>query len=700
MDFTLTRSQQNITGLPLMGKTFLSGPAMTGKTTAGTLRLRHLIDQGIPPESILVLTPQRTLAEPYYKILEDSALPPGGQVNIMTLGGLAQRLINLFWPVFALQAGFTDIQRLPVFLTLESAQYFMASIADPLIQDGYFESVSLEHNRILSQIIDNLNKSSVTGIPLDSIALRLKTAWVGNPAHAIIYDQAQDCANRFRQYCLDNNLLDYSLQIEIFSRYIKPSFLVKSYILTRVRHLIFDNIEEDTPIAHETVADWLPNLDSALLIYDQEGGYRAFLGADPQGGHDLESLCDTIIEFHDDLISSPQLSNFSNALAMSINHHLLEDIPPEDIAPAYSIQNFRFFPEMIEKVSSQIANLVQSGIPPAEITILSPFLSDSLRFSFINRLEKYGIPVRTHRPSRSLREEPAVQCLLNWAKLAHPDWGFFLSKSDIRITFLQSIQDLDLMRADLLANITYREGNTSAGLSSFDVIRPDMQERITHTHGRAFERIRVWLDDYKLKPAVELDVFFSRIFGELLSQPGFGFHNQYSSAASAALLIESTQKFRRDTNRLILDRAAMGKTYIKLVEEGLVAAQYLQNWQEQDENSVFLSPAYTFLMINRPTGYQFWLDAGSIGWWERLLQPLTHPYVLSRYWTEQSAWTDTHEFAINQENMTRLVQGLVRRCREHIYLVTTTFNEQGEEQKGPLLQALQVLLRHSKSHSE
>jgi hypothetical protein len=284
--------------------------------------------------------------------------------------------------------------------------------------------------------------------------------------------------------------------------------------------------------------------------------------------------------------------------------------------------------------------------------------------------------------------------------LANPDWGFFLSKSDLRFTLLQSIQDLDLMRADLLANITFREGNPSAGLTSFDVIRPEMQERITHTHGQAFEKIRQWLDVYKTNPSVELDVFFSRLFGELLSQPGFGFHNQYASAASAALLIESTQKFRRDTSRLILNGESLGSAYIKLVEEGLVAAQYLQSWQEQDENAVFLSPAYTFLMINRPATYQFWLDTGSIGWWERLLQPLTHPYVLSRYWPEQSPWTDTHEFTINQENMTRLTQGLVRRCREHVYMVTATFNEQGDEQKGPLLKAIQVLLRHSRMQSE
>ncbi len=53
-----------------------------------------------------------------------------------------------------------------------------------------------------------------------------------------------------------------------------------------------------------------------------------------------------------------------------------------------------------------------------------------------------------------------------------------------------------------------------------------------------------------------------------------------------------------------------------------------------------LAPAYTFLMSNRPVDYQFWLDVGSRGWFERLYQPLTHPYVLSREWPAGQSWTD------------------------------------------------------------
>ena len=140
----------------------------------------------------------------------------------------------------------------------------------------------IDRNRLYSQIIDNLNKAAVTGFPYTEIGQRLKAAWIGETSQARIYDDAQTCATQFRRYCLENNLLDFSLQIEIFMQHLWPDPLVQNYLKETYRNLIVDNLEEDTPIAHDLLRSWLPDFDSALLIYDTDAGYRSFLGADPQ----------------------------------------------------------------------------------------------------------------------------------------------------------------------------------------------------------------------------------------------------------------------------------------------------------------------------------------------------------------------------------------------------------------------------------
>jgi hypothetical protein len=100
-------------------------------------------------------------------------------------------------------------------------------------------------------------------------------------------------------------------------------------------------------------------------------------------------------------------------------------------------------------------------------------------------------------------------------------------------------------------------------------------------------------------------------------------------------------------------------------------------------------------MSNRPVQVQFWLDAGSRGWFERLYQPLTHPFVLSRGWSKGTPWTDEHEFRYSQEAMRRLALGLTRRCRGAVYLGLSELSEQGYENKGPLLRVIQRVVRES-----
>jgi len=303
-----------------------------------------------------------------------------------------------------------------------------------------------------------------------------------------------------------------------------------------------------------------------------------------------------------------------------------------------------------------------------------------------------------------LKEEPVTHCLLTLAMLAHPEWledgnGEFLpNQFDFAYALVQAIQDLDLVRAQLLANIVYRSPKGKPTLSSFEQIKSPVQERITYWFGGQYEQIRRWLEAYRLGKSEELDHFLARLFGEVLSQPGFGFHQDYAAGEITANLIESIQKFRWAVSPESLKPGHyLGMEYYKMLASGVIAAQFLRSWQSETEAAVLLAPAYTYLMSNRPVDYQFWLDIGSRGWSERLYQPLTHPYILSRHWPEGRIWTDVDEVEANREAMGRLIHGLIARCRKEIYLGLCDVNEQGYEQKGPLLMAFQRTLRELKS---
>ncbi len=691
----LTPNQQQVVHLPVDSKIFLEGPAGTGKTTTAVERLLYLMSSGVPGNAILVIVPQRTLAAPYLAALNAPGVVAGGMVSIVTLGGLAQRMVDLFWPVIAKPAGFARTDRPPAFLNLETAQYYMAHLVRPQLEQGLFSSVTIDRNRLYSQVIDNLNKAAIVGFPYSEIGSRLKAAWSGEPGQARVYEDAQTCASLFREYCLQHNLLDFSLQIEVFWQHVWKSDVCRRYLFDTYRHLLVDNIEEDVPITHDLLAAWLLQAESCLLVYDTDAGYRRFLGADPAGAHRLIKQCSQTYSFTGSFVTSPEI----NSLAAHLKNTLLRTPSPAlevDPRPALIHATHTYYPQMLDWLAAQIEALVRDdGVSPGDIAVLAPFLSDALRFSIVNRLETRGIPVRTHRPSRSLREEPATSCLLTFASISHPAWGFAPTRFDVAQGLMQAIDGMDLIRSKILVDIIYRVQENIPTLAPFDQIIPATQARISYLLGERYDGLRLWLEEYRQSSQGELDHFISRLFGEVLSQPGFGFHSSFDNGQVAANLVESIRGFRHVIGEALReDGIDVGKEYIQMVSDGVIAAQYIPRWQTHTEEAVFIAPAYTFLVSNYPVDVQFWLDVGNRSWAERLDQPLTHPYVLSRNWSAGKVWTDVEEVETSQQALYALVFGLLNRCRRRLYLCLSEYNEQGFEQRGPLLQAFHRLLQN------
>jgi hypothetical protein len=663
--------------------------------------MQFLLESGVPASGILLLTPQRILQNPYLGLVGSPEAASDGPVATATVAGLAHRTLEAFWPLAAEAGGFAHPDRPPVFLNVETAQYYMAHVVRPHLQEGFFESVTMDRNRLYVQILDNLDKAASNGFSYTEIGERLMAAWGGDPAQRRVFVDVQTCANEFRQYCLEHNLLDFSLQLELFANILWNDPNARSSLTGSYHHLIYDNAEEDTAVGHDIVADWLPLLDSALVIFDEGGGYRSFLSADPQSALALADLCDETIVLNESFVAGPALIRLSEALVEVISPTAvpLSGPHPEqaagESADVLSIVSARFYPEMLDAVADEIHGLVENGTPPSEIVVLAPYLGDALRFSLMNRLAARGVPARSHRPSRSLRDEPASQCLLTLAALAHPDWDIQPDKLDVTHAFMQAIGETDLVRVQMLAEIVYRQRDAS--LSSFERINPDMQERIGEALGSRYTALRDWLQAYRAEEPQPLDQFLRRLFDEVLSQPGFSFHDNLDSARVAASLADSVESFRMAMQPVFDDDfTQISMEYMAMFQEGVMAAQYLAAWNSGPDGAVLVAPAYTFLVSNRAVDVQFWLDVGSSGWHERMFQPLTHPQILSRHWPRERIWTDADELEANSETLARLLNGLIRRCRRRLYLGLTELDESGYEQRGALLRAFhRVLTRES-----
>ena len=691
----LSAAQQAIVETPLNGKLWLEGCAGSGKTTAAVARLLRLLESGVPADAICLFLPQRSLAQPYLRALRARTQYRGGQVSVHTLGSLSRHMVEMFWFLVAESAGFKHPRDLPNFLSLELVQYFMTRAIEPLVnQRDYFNSVRIDRARLYSQIVDNMNKAALVGFPIGEIGVRLRSALGGGVEQAHIFNDAQACAQAFREYCLARNLLDFSLTVEVFREHVMRLPQAQANLFSRYRHLIADNVEEDNPASHQFLKQLLVQNESALIIYDRDAGFRRFLGADPVYARSLRDHCDIQAELTGSFVMRAEVEALGARLGGLLGAAADGAGSGGDPHRSLVAEAHRYHPQMVDWVAEQVSHLIHGGgAAPEQIVILAPFLSDVLRFGLMEALDKRGIRAHSHRPSRALRDEPAARTLLTLARLAHPHWEMSPSDYDVAIALTTAIDGLDLIRAKLLTEVLYRRGR----LQAFAEIQSTaMQDRITFELGERFDHLRTWIQRYIDNNHTEaIDIFFRRIFGELLSRRGYGFHDDVDAGNISMNLVDSARGFRWSLDFMSRYEATvdLGLDYVQMVDRGVIANFYLRDWLADSEESLLIAPAYTFLLSNRAVDYQFWLNIGSDGWSRRLYQPLTHPHVLSLHWPPGAQWTEDDEQTLSQETLGRLLLALTRRCRKAVYLGYSELSESGYEGRGLLLETLQALLR-------
>ncbi|MHB0858075.1 MAG: DEAD/DEAH box helicase [Anaerolineae bacterium] len=697
----LSDAQQQVLAFPHTdgGGLFVHGFAGTGKSTALIQRVASMLSSGVRPYEMLVLVPRRSEGVRYEQALIHLQAPSRGGIDLVTYNGFVRRAVALYWPLVARSAGFRHPDREPVFLTIESAQYYMLQVCEPLIRDhGYFSNLTIRRGRLLGQLVDNLNKSALAGFDHTEIYRRLKGAWTGDDEHLSSWLHAQDCAVRFRAFCLEKGLLDLSLATEVFNRHLLCHPVYQKVLAERYRHLIVDNVEENVPVAHDLIRLATETCSSTVLACDDGGGYRVFLGADADGARALQECCRETL-----LLGTPMVGGEVRSLADAICSGLrLTPSPPKaSQAPLRRAirgqYRGRFWISMVRWVAMQVAELVAEGVPPGEISIVAPYVSEVLRFALEEELGVREVPVRLLRPSLALADDPSIRALLVLARLAHPDWQITvqdqplaLGLEDVALCLECVLEGLDPVRARMLARAAFppgarqlaclHEANDQAGRGPTALI----WERIGFVVGERYEALRAWLEGYALEPAKPLDILLSELFADLLSRPGYSFVRHPPRARAYARLVESAQKFRLAVCDEEGDPPSgcgeVSRAYVELVLGGLASAEYLMDVPEAPLDEVVLAPAYAYLTRDMRSRFQFWTDLGSDGWWNRPNQPITHPYVLSRRWPVGRPWRDIEEEHARREALGRVVQGLAGRCAEGVFLASSELGIGGEEQ--------------------
>jgi hypothetical protein len=639
---------------------------------------------GEPAYTVLGIVAEPEHSQRFYDWVQQSDLGPYAELNITTFNVLARDMVSLFWPLIARPAGFARPYQPPTFLTYDLAQLLMWQVVSPMIDGGAFATLKLRPQQIVSQLLDTLNRAALNGLTVQEATARQLVSWVEAEEQRVNIQEAATAANDFRQRCLGNGMLDLSLTVDVFSRQLLDHPEFHRYFSERYRHLLVDNIEEQTPAGQAFVASLMTAAETTAIAYDAGGGYKRFLSADPAGASRFYNLCANVFQFEQSYTSSESLFALSN----QVENQLMSAAQPTSGADAAIIDRVvtRYRREMVEALAARLARLIDEGVPPGEIAIITPYLDGALRYSLTQVLQAAGIPYYLLRRRSSPREEPRVRAWLTWLALGHPEWGIRPAAYDVAEAFQLSIEGLDPVRAKLLtdhlyvANIPQLLASDSLPETIANRIGPDSLERA--------DLLREWLTA-KGSERHALDEFIHRLFNDLLAGSAFRTEPDLAAAAICDWLVRSAGRLLAASGPMgLTSEGEIGLAFINGIYNGLVTANPPEFGEPPDLDGVMISTIYGYLLSGHPVDVQVWLETAATGWWDIPRQPLSNAFVLAQSWPEGRPWTMEEDFKIRNQLLSRIVRGLTSRCHGGVILATSELDRRGARQDGPLWRAL------------
>ena len=714
-----TTLQDLILAPPDAGPRCIAGPVGAGKTEALVARAAALIAAGVPGQAILVLLPDREAVSRFAARLAPRLGASQDAPRCRTYYGLAQSALRDHWAELALPAGFSASAAAapPRLLTYETAQALMLSIARPRLALGQFDGLAIRPQRLVSQLLDGLNRAATSGFTLDAVDIRLAAAWPGEAARLRHYAQAAACMRDFRSRCLERGAVDVSLAVEIFHREVVGQPGLRLATLGQVEQLLVDNLEESVPVAQSLVGDLARQARGAIVVRDADAGHRIFLGADPLGAAQLCATLGPTLE----LPRRQAAPDPSGALAALALVELRRDQAAPDAArlgvasaderdagadPIDSKAKAALLgavdaPDrraMIEAAAEAVASELAGGLDPAQVAIVAPYVDGVLAFALEAALARRGIRLRPHRRHLPLRESPWARAGLSLAALVEPGIGAAepFALAEALATLLPAV---DPVRAARLVQALYV--SESGQLAAANRLDMRDQARIGPAAIEAFEGLRTWLEDARLRrvdadpalpavgrsmPTAGLDRLLQSLFETLSTwrPPAAG------EAAAFSGLIDAAAVFRAAAPILEQEPGGWAADFIHLVQQGLVSVRAPDS-NDDDRDAVLLAPAQTYLVEDHRHAVQLWLDAASPDWWTPPYQPLTNAWVLSPRWPVGQVWTRAIDREQRDLVLARLVAGLARRADRGVWVFASSSESGDLPLEGPLWRMMRDL---------
>lgn len=284
--------------------TTVSGPVLviagagSGKTRTLVYRLAHLVEQGVPPEQILLLTFTRKAAQEMLHraslLLDDSCRRVMGG----TFHATANLLLRRYCRHLGYAANFTIIDQ-------SDAEGIVNLLKSSLNLGG--ENKRFPSKRV---VISILSKSVNKGLGIEELI----EAEYGH-FHDFA-DDLQTIANHYQRFKLEHSLMDYDDLLVNWRRILEEFPEVHEELANRFSHIMVDEYQDTNPIQAAIVRLMAAKHNNVMVVGDDSQSIYSFRGADFRNIMEFPSLFpDTrLIRLEENYRSTQKILDLTNAI--------------------------------------------------------------------------------------------------------------------------------------------------------------------------------------------------------------------------------------------------------------------------------------------------------------------------------------------------------------------------------------------------
>lgn len=515
---------------------------------------------------------------------------------------------------------------------LEVSQYiFKQSIKNHDFND-YISKINLLHQlfRRYSLIVQNaLTKEEIT-----------ERSRLLNETFAV---EAQKAIEDYKKLTIKYNSFDYLRQNAILPLIYKNTDYFKN-----IKYLLADDVDEQPYVFWNFVNSLMPSLCDYFLSCDKEGSTRCgYLCAYKSGvGNFIKEYNPVEIEIPAKNTFYEFAQRFSSAIRIG------EKTSLGNIKTKSSVKRLK----MVEDVFNDIKTLINNGVSPSDMAIITPICDDVLISAL--KSNKNQIKFMLLTGNEKLNENPTVKNILLILKHC---LGIKLKNTELKSLFINLFK-IPYKKCEYV--IKFYEKN--AEFSDYDFENP--------THDFAYKKFKTIVNSLKKTNnslTEQIKAIYENITKEFEITPDNG---KYDFLVKEAKSFETA--FSTTVNNIT-------KEFLIQIENSIISENPVDNFKI-NKNAVIVSTPQKIIDYSVETKYELWLDISSNEWVKEDTGMLYNAWVFNRDW-EKNEYTLSDEMELTNDKTARIIRKLILGTEKEIRFYSSLYDNNGNENFGGLL---------------